>query len=78
MEVRDIFHSRLRHAAIENFNEHFKAALHIHGPVPAKGEADTAHCFALGAVFVYQLALVHRHKQALDTNCGMKAFLRAA
>ncbi len=76
VEVRRIFH-RLRHAAIENFNEHFKAAFDIHGPVPTKGEADTAR-FALGAVFVYQLALVHRHEQTLDTNRGMKAFLRAA
>lgn len=78
MEVRRIFH-RLGHAAIENFNEHFfKAAFDIHGPVPTKERRDRYWRFALGAVFVYQLALVHRHEQTLDTNRGMKAFLRAA
>jgi hypothetical protein len=76
VEVRRIFH-RLRHVAIENFNEHFKAVFDAHGPVPTKGEADTAR-FALGAVFVYQLALLHRYEQDLDTNRGLKAFLRAA
>jgi hypothetical protein len=76
-EVRRIFHL-LRHRAIENLNEHFKALFDAHGSVPTKGRADTAH-FALGAVFIYQLALVHRHnEQHLDTNTGLKAFLRAA
>ena len=76
VEVRRIFH-RLRHVAIENFNEHFKSVFEAHGAVPTKGEADTAR-FALGAIFVYQLALLHRHEQDLDTNRGLKAFLRAA
>jgi Transposase DDE domain len=76
VEVRRIFH-RLRHVAIENFNEHFKAIFDAHGPVPTKGEADTAR-FALGAVFVYQLALLYRHEHDLGTNVGLKAFLRAA
>ncbi len=76
VEVRRVFH-RLRHVAIENFNEHFKAIFDIHGPVPTKGEADTAR-FALGAVFVYQLALLYRHEHDLGANVGLKAFLRAA
>lgn len=76
VEVRRIFH-RLRHVAIENFNEHFKAVFDAHGPVPTKGEANTAR-FALGAVFVYQLALLYRHERDLGTNIGLKAFLRAA
>ncbi len=76
VEVRRIFH-RLRHVAIENFNEHFKAVFDVHGPVPTKGEADTAR-FALGAVFVYQIALLYRHERDLDANVGLKAFLRAA
>lgn len=76
VEVRRILH-RLRHVSIENFNEHFKAIFEAHGPVPTKGRADTAR-FALGAVFVYQLALLHRHESDLDTNRGLKAFLRAA
>lgn len=77
VEVRRIFHL-LRHRAIENFNGHFKALFDVHGPVPTKGEADTAR-FALGAILVYQLALLHRHDERLsDANRGLKAFLRAA
>jgi hypothetical protein len=76
VEVRRIFH-RLPHTSIENFNEHFKAIFDCHAAVPTKGLRDTAR-FALGAVFVYQLALVHRHRRDLDTNRGLKAFLRAA
>ncbi len=76
VEVRRIFH-RLRHVAIENFNEHFKAIFDAHGAVPTRGYLDTAR-FALGAVFAYQLALLHRHERHLDTNRGLKAFLRAA
>ncbi len=76
VEVRRILH-RLRHTAIENFNEHFKAIFDAHGPVPTRGRLDTAR-FALGAVFTYQLALLHRHERHLETNRGLKAFLRAA
>jgi hypothetical protein len=76
VEVRRIFH-RLRHTSIENFNEHFKALFECHQAVPTKGLRDTAR-FALGAVFVYQLALVHRHRSESETNRGLKAFLRAA
>lgn len=75
-EVRRIFH-RLRHISIEKFNEHFKAVFECHGAVPTKGLSDTAR-FALGAVFVYQLALVYRHRRDSATNRGLKAFLRAA
>jgi hypothetical protein len=77
VEVRRVF-QRLRHVAIENFNEHFKAIFDAHGPVPTKGEDGTAR-FALGAVFVYQLALLYRHEHDLGANnVGLKAFLRAA
>ena len=77
VEVRRIFHM-LRRVASENFNEHFKAIFDVHGAVPTKGEANTAR-FALGAVLVYQLALLHRHEQGLqEANVGLKAFLRAA
>jgi hypothetical protein len=77
VEVRRIFHI-LRRVASENFNEHFKAIFDVHGPVPAKGKVNTAR-FALGAVLVYQLALLHRHEQGLrEANIGLKAFLRAA
>jgi Transposase DDE domain len=79
VEVRRIFHL-LRHRAIENLNGHFKALFDAHGSVPTKGLADTAR-FALGAILVYQLALLHRHEdeeRRSDTNRGLKAFLRAA
>jgi hypothetical protein len=47
--------------------------------VLTKGEADTAR-FALGAVFVYQLALLSTVMSARDlgVNVGLKGFLRAA
>lgn len=55
-----------------------KAIFDVHGPMPTKGRLDTAR-FALGAVFVYQLALLHRYDvQGSKTNRGLKAFLRAA
>jgi hypothetical protein len=77
VEVRRIFHL-LRHRAIENLNGHFKVLFEAYEAVPTKGEADTAR-FALGAVFVYQLALLHRHdERRSETNRGLKAFLRAA
>jgi hypothetical protein len=76
-EVRRIFHL-LRHRAIENLNGHFKALFEVHGSVPTKGHADMAR-LALGAVLVYQMALLHRHHERhSDTNTGLKAFLRAA
>ena len=76
MEVRRIFH-KLRTMANENFNEHFKTIFDVHGQVPTKGEVNTQR-FALGAVFVYQLALLYRHERKLDINRGLKPFLRAA
>jgi hypothetical protein len=76
VEVRRIFH-KLRSMANENFNEHFKAIFEVHEQVPTKGLINTQR-FALGAVFVYQLALLYRHERKLDTNRGLKPFLRAA
>ena len=61
----------------ENFNEHFKALFDCHQAVPTKGLRDTAR-FALGAVFAYQLALLHPHRRKPRTNRGLIAFLRAA
>jgi hypothetical protein len=34
--------------------------------------------FALGAIFVYQLALLYRFEHGLDLRVGVKAFLKAA
>jgi hypothetical protein len=76
VEVRRVFH-KLRSLTIENFNEHFKGIFDGHGQVPTKGLANTSR-FVLGAVFVYQLALLYRFENGLDPNVGLKAFLKAA
>lgn len=76
VEVRRLFH-KLRSVAIENFNEHFKAIFDAHGQVPTKGESSTQR-FALGAVWLYQLALLYRHENGLPLNQGLKPFLKAA
>jgi hypothetical protein len=46
---------------------------------PTKGQAATAR-FALGAVLVYQIALLYQFEHGLTLNAGliMKPFLRAA
>lgn len=75
VEVCRIFH-KLRSPAIENFNEHFKGIFDSHGQVPTKGLINTRR-FALGAIFVYQLALLYRFQNGLDLNIGLKAFIRA-
>jgi hypothetical protein len=76
IEVRRSFH-KLRHIAIENFNEHFKAIFDAHGRVPTKGLVNTQR-FALGAVFVYQLALLYRFEHGQTLRVGLKPFLKAA
>jgi hypothetical protein len=76
VEVRRVFH-KLRSTAIENFNEHFKGIFDGHGPVRSRGERNTRR-FALGAVVVYQLALLYRFEHGLPLNVGLKAFLKAA
>ena len=76
VDVRRIFH-KLRSLAIENFNEHFKGIFDGHGQVPTKGLVNTRR-FALGAIFVYQLALLYRFENGLDLNLGLKPFLKAA
>ncbi|HET9588921.1 MAG TPA: transposase [Anaerolineales bacterium] len=75
VEVRRIFH-KLRSLAIENFNQHFKGIFDGHGQVPTKGLINTQR-FALGAIFVYQLALLYRFQHGLDLNIGLKAFIKA-
>ncbi len=76
VEVRRVFH-KLRSLAMENFNEHFKGIFDGHGPVPTRGLVATRR-YALGAILVYQLALLYRAEQGLDLNVGLKAFLKAA
>lgn len=76
VEVRRIFH-KLRSVAMENFNEHFKGIFDGHGQVPSCGLLATQR-FALGAIFVYQLALLCRFEHGLDLCLGLKAFLKGA
>lgn len=76
VEVRRVFH-KLRSLAIENFNQHFKGIFDGHAQVPTKSLVNTQR-FALGAIFVYQLALLYRFEHRLDLNVGLKAFLKAA
>lgn len=74
--VRRVFH-KLRSIAMENFHEHFKGIFDGHGQVPTKGLLATQR-FALGAIFVYQLALLYRFEHDLELCIGLKAFLKAA
>lgn len=74
--VRRVFHE-LRSRAIENFNGQFKSIFDGGGQVPTKGLANTAR-FALGAVLVYQIALLHQYEHGRDLRVGLKAFLKAA
>jgi hypothetical protein len=76
VEVRKVLH-KTRSIAIENFNEHFKAIFDVHGSVPTKGLVATRR-FVLGAVFVYQLAILYCHLNNLDLRLGFKALLKAA
>jgi len=76
VEVRRVFH-KLRSIAMENFHEHFKGIFDGHGQVPTKGLLATQR-FALGAIFVYQLALLYRFEHDLELCVGLKAFLKAA
>lgn len=76
VEVRRVFHE-LRSRAIENFNEQFKGMFDGHASVPTKGLANTSR-WALGAVFAYQLALLHRHEHHQPLRVGLKPFLKAA
>jgi hypothetical protein len=76
VEVRRLFHE-LRSRAIENFNEHFKGIFDGHASVPTKGLVKTQR-FALGAIFVYQLALLYRWENGLELCVGLKPFLKAA
>lgn len=76
VEVRRLFHA-LRSRAIENFNGQFKAIFDCGGQVPTRGLPATRR-YVLGAVFVYQLILLHRSEHGGDLRVGLKACLKAA
>jgi hypothetical protein len=74
--VRSLFHA-LRSHAIENFNGQFKAIFDISRPVPTRGLRATRRLL-LGAVLVYQLAILYRHQAGEPLRVGLKPFLQAA
>ena len=76
VEVRRLFH-QLRSRAIENFNGQFKSIFGVQRAVPTRGLVRTQR-FALGAVLLYQLALLHRFQHGQPLRVGLKAFLKAA
>jgi Transposase DDE domain len=74
--VRRIFHE-LRSRAIENCNGQFKGIFDCRRPVPTKGQIPTQR-YVLGAVLVYQLALLHQSQIGGDLRRGLKPLLQAA
>jgi hypothetical protein len=76
VEVRRIFHE-LRSRAIENFNGQFKSIFDCRGQVPTRGLVATRR-FVLGAVLVYQLAVLHRFETGGSLRVGLKPLLNAA
>ena len=76
LEVRRVFY-KVRYITMKNFHEHFKGIFEGHGQVPIKGLLATQR-FALGAIFVYQLALLYRFEHDLELYFDLKAFLKAA
>ena len=76
VEVRRVLH-KLRSVAIENFNEQFKGIFDGHSQVPTKGLCYTRR-FALGAILLYQLALLYRFQHDRPLRVGLKAFLKAS
>jgi hypothetical protein len=74
--VRRVFHE-LRSRTIEDSNGQFKGIFDANGQVPTKGLVNTQR-FALGAIFVYQLALLYRYEHGMNLRVGLKPFPRAA
>ena len=74
VEVRRLFH-QLRSRAIENFNGQFKGIFDLGQQVPTRGLGRTRR-WALGAVLLYQLSLLHRSNHGLDLRVGLKAYLK--
>ena len=76
VEVRRIFH-KLRSIAIEPFNALFKNIFEWGGQVPVKG-LKRVRLIVLGALLVYQLALLYQFHHALPLGLAIKPLLRAA
>jgi hypothetical protein len=76
VEVRKLFH-RLRSKAIEPFNGLFKNIFEWGGQVSVKG-LNRTQLIVLGAVFVYQLALLYQIRYQKPIGVAIKPLLRAA
>ena len=76
VDVRRVFHL-LRHQAIEPFNGLFKNVFEWGGQVPVRGLKRT-QLIVLGAVLLYQLALLYQFEQGKPLGQGIKPLLRAA
>jgi hypothetical protein len=76
VDVRRLFH-KLRSKAIEPFNGLFKNVFEWGGQVPVKG-LRRVRLIVLGAVLVYQLALLYQYQHHLPLGKRIKPLLRAA
>lgn len=74
--VRQMFHL-LRGVAMENFNSLFKSTFDLRRPIPTRGLVNTQRA-VLGAVLVFQLALLYRYHCGELHQEGIKALIRAA
>jgi hypothetical protein len=76
VEVRRIFH-QLRSQAIEPFNGLFKTVFEWRTQMPVKG-LRRSQLLTLGAIVMYQVALLYQYEHDLPPGKGMKPLLRAA
>jgi len=74
--VRQMFHL-LRGVAMENFNSLFKSTFDLRRPIPTRGLINTQRA-VLGAILVFQLALLYRYHCGELHQEGIKALIRAA
>jgi hypothetical protein len=74
--VRKVFH-QLRSRSIEPFNGLFKGVFEWRVKMPVKG-LERSKLLALGAIVIYQLALLYQHERDLPLGQGIKPLLRAA
>jgi Transposase DDE domain len=74
--VRKVFH-QLRSKSIEPFNGLFKGVFEWRIKMPVKG-IQRSQLLALGAIVIYQLALLYQHERSLPVGQGIKPLLRAA
>jgi hypothetical protein len=75
-DVRRIFH-KLRSLAIEPFNGLFKNTFEWRGQMPVKG-LNKCQLLALGAILLYQFALLYQFQRQMPIGIGIKSLLRAA